>query len=86
MRKIGNVYLDETYYPGEDLYSDGSVEERILKLVEEYEEREYNKIIVKERNWAVMYHLAHERGNILSWYPFRKGAKILEVGSGCGLH
>lgn len=84
MRKIGNVYLDETYYPGEDLYSDGSVEERILKLVEEYEEREYNKIIVKERNWAVMYHLAHERGNILSWYPFRKGAKILEVGSGCG--
>ncbi|MCI9175310.1 MAG: class I SAM-dependent methyltransferase [Lachnospiraceae bacterium] len=84
MRKIGNVCLDETYYPGEDYYSDGAVEERILKLTEEYGESDYHKIIVKERDWAVMYHLAHERGNILSWYPFQKGAKILEVGSGCG--
>lgn len=84
MRKIGNVCLDETHYPGEDYYSDGAVEERILKLTEEYEESDYHKIIVKERDWAVMYHLAHERGNILSWYPFQKGAKILEVGSGCG--
>ena len=31
-----------------------------------------------------MYHLAHERENILSWYPFAPGAKVLEVGSGCG--
>lgn len=84
MCKIGNVYLDETHYSGKDLYSDGDVEERILKLAEEYGESEYNKIIVKERDWAVMYHLAHERGNILSWYPFGEGAKILEVGSGCG--
>lgn len=84
MPKIGNVSLDETYYPGEDLYSDGAVEERLLKLAEEYGEGDYHEVIVKERDWAVMYHLAHERGNILSWYPFEEGAKILEVGSGCG--
>lgn len=84
MSKIGNVCLDETHYPGEDLYSDGAVEERILKLAEEYGESEYHNLIVKERDWAVMYHLAHERGNILSWYPFQQGAKVLEVGSGCG--
>ena len=36
MYKIGNVCLDETYYPGEDLYSDGAVEERLLELAEEY--------------------------------------------------
>lgn len=84
MHKIGNVCLDETYYPGEDLYSDGAVEERLLELAEEYGESDYHKAIVKEREWAVMYHLAHERGNILSWYPFGEGAKILEVGSGCG--
>lgn len=84
MCKIGNVYLDETHYSGRDLYSDGDVEEHILKLAEEYGESEYSKIIAKERDWPVMYHLAHERGNILSWYPFQKGAKILEVGSGCG--
>ena len=28
MEKIGNVVLDDTYYPGEDLYSDGAVEGR----------------------------------------------------------
>ncbi len=84
MQKIGNVCLDETYYPGEDLYSDGAVEERLLELAEEYGDGDYHKAIVKEREWAVMYHMAHERGNILSWYPFGEGAKILEVGSGCG--
>ena len=84
MGKIGHVLLDETYYPGEDLYSDGAIEERILKLAQEYRECEYNKVIARERDWAVMYHLAHERGNILSWYPFAEGAKVLEVGSGCG--
>ena len=84
MYKIGNVCLDETYYPGEDLYSDGAVEERLLELAEEYGDGDCHKAIVKEREWAVMYHLAHERGNILSWYPFGEGAKILEVGSGCG--
>ena len=84
MDKIGNVLLDDTHYPGEDLYSDGAVEERILKLAEEYREGDYNRVIARERDWAVMYHLAHERGNILSWYPFKEGAKVLEVGSGCG--
>lgn len=84
MGKIGHVLLDETYYPGEDLYSDGAIEERILKLAQEYRECDYNKVIARERDWAVMYHLSHERGNILSWYPFGEGAKVLEVGSGCG--
>ena len=28
--KIGNVTLDYEYYPGEDLYSDGPVEEELL--------------------------------------------------------
>ena len=37
--KIGNVTLDYEYYPGEDLYSDGPVEEELLEMtiqVEEY--------------------------------------------------
>ena len=41
MDKIGNVLLDDTHYPGEDLYSDGAVEERILMLAEEERERDY---------------------------------------------
>lgn len=84
MERIGNVILDDTHYPGEDLYSDGAVEDHILELVRAYPETEYPQVIAQEKDWAVMYHLAHERENILSWYPFAPGAKVLEVGSGCG--
>lgn len=84
MERIGNVILDDTHYPGEDLYSDGAVEEHILELVKSCTEEEYPQVIAREKDWAVMYHLAHERENILSWYPFAAGAKVLEVGSGCG--
>ncbi len=84
MERIGNVILDDTHYPGEDLYSDGAVEDRILDLVQSCPEKEFPNVIAREQDWAVMYHLAHERENILSWYPFAPGAKVLEVGSGCG--
>lgn len=84
MEQIGNVMLDDTYYPGEDLYSDGVVEEHILELVKKYKEEEYNSVIAREQDWAVMYHLSHQRTNIISWYPFMEGAKVLEIGSGCG--
>ena len=30
--KIGNVILDYTYYPGEDQYSDGTVEDEMLEM------------------------------------------------------
>ncbi len=84
MKKIGNVILDDTHYPGEDLYSDGVVEDHILELVQTYPVSEYPQVIAREKDWAVMYHLAHDRENILSWYPFEPGAKVLEVGAGCG--
>lgn len=84
MEKIGNVCLDMSCYPGEDLYSDGKVEDRILELAKRYQEEACNEVIAREQDWAVMYHLAHERGNIISWYPFKKEAKVLEIGSGCG--
>lgn len=84
MERIGNVILDDVHYPGEDLYSDGAVEDHILDLVKSYPQEEYPQVIAREQDWAVMYHLSHERENILSWYPFVPGAKVLEVGSGCG--
>ncbi len=84
MERIGNVILDDVHYPGEDLYSDGAVEDHILDLVKSYSQEEYPQVIAREQDWAVMYHLSHERENILSWYPFVPGAKVLEVGSGCG--
>ena len=34
--KIGKVVLDYTYYAGEDVYADGSIEEEVLKIVQEH--------------------------------------------------
>ena len=30
-KKIGQVILDDRFYPGKDLYSDGAVEDELLK-------------------------------------------------------
>lgn len=84
METIGKVKIDTTYYPGEDLYSDGAVEDHILKLVQDNPVSEYNKVIAQEKDWAVLYHLSHVRNNIIEWLPISKDESVLEVGSGCG--
>ena len=82
--KIGNVILDETWYPGEDLYSDGAIEDRLLSLVQEYPEEALNQVIAQEKDWAVLYHMSHLRENIVSALPITKEQSVLEIGSGCG--
>lgn len=82
--KIGNITLDYTFYPGEDFYCDGAVEDRILEIVKHTEKESYNEVIEAEGSWPILYHLSKERGNIVKWIPMDKKAKVLEVGSGCG--
>lgn len=82
--KIGNVTLDYTYYPGEDLYSDGPVEEELLEIAKHYREKELNAVIARKNSWPVLYHFSHIRKNILEWLPITKENKVLEIGSGCG--
>ena len=54
--KIGNVTLDYEYYPGEDLYSDGPVEEELLEIAKNYQEKELNQLIYERNSWPVLYH------------------------------
>ena len=82
--KIGNVILDDTFYPGKDLYSDGEIEDELLDIVKTYGEEQLNQVIAERGQWAVLYHLSHIRGNIVQWIPMDKSANVLEVGSGCG--
>lgn len=82
--KIGNVLLDYKFYKGQDIYSDGDVEDEILNIVENHEPWEYNEIIAGKKDWAVMYHLSHIRRNILGTVQIRKTDRVLEIGSGCG--
>ncbi|ABR36856.1 class I SAM-dependent methyltransferase [Clostridium beijerinckii] len=82
--KIGNLTLNYKHYSGVDLYSDGEVEDELLGIVKNHEEKEYNKIIARSNKWAIMYHLSHLRANIVEWLPITKQDTILEIGSGCG--
>lgn len=82
--QIGKVTLDYSCYTGEDLYSDGNIEEEILAIVKEVSHVEYPSIIEEKNSWPILYHLSPLRANIVDWLPIDKNHKVLEIGSGCG--
>lgn len=84
VKKVGKVSMDYTYYPGEDLYCDGEVENEILDIVTNNSEEDYNRIINERKKWPILYHLSHVRENIIEWLPLTKNDKVLEIGAGCG--
>ena len=43
--KIGKVFLDDTLYPGQDLYSDGAIEDELLEIARDYHPEEFNRVI-----------------------------------------
>lgn len=72
--------LNLEYYSGENHYSDGDIEEEILKIAKEGKKlSELGQV-----EFPILYHLSAVRENILNWYPFRKDGTCLEIGSGCG--
>ena len=79
--KIGNVVIQTQYYPGQDLYSDGEIEDRMLKIAQKYGDIEYSSVIA---SWPILYHFSHVRENIVNWLPITKKDHVLEIGSGCG--
>lgn len=83
-RYVGKVLLDDTHYPGEDLYSDGAVEDEMLTLASSFEEEAFNEEIARRGSWPILYHFSHIRENIANWLPLTKEDKVLEVGAGCG--
>ena len=82
--KIGKVVLDYTYYPGEDQYSDGAVEDEMLEIARNCSPGEYGGEISRRGSWPVLYHFSHVRENIVNWIPMTGEEKVLEIGSGLG--
>ncbi|MCR5715648.1 MAG: class I SAM-dependent methyltransferase [Lachnospiraceae bacterium] len=82
--QIGKVNLDLTYYPGEDRYCDGTIEDELLQITSGYAEVEYPRIIEERKQWEILYHLSSQRENIVEWLPIDRHMKVLEVGAGCG--
>ena len=74
--------LNLQYYRGEDLYSDGDIEDDLLEIVKKYDN--YDMVLANDDRWAILYHLSPIRHNIINWYPFGDGASCLEIGGGCG--
>ncbi len=82
--QVGKIILDKKYYPGVDLYCDGTIEDEILEIVQNEEPGNYRKVIEERASWPIFYHLSSLRENIVDWLPIGKKDKVLEVGSGCG--
>lgn len=74
--------LNLTFYGGEDLYSDGDIEDRILEIYQSGEDPV--EVLKKNDDWAMLYHMSDIRHNLLEWYDVPEGASVLEIGAGCG--
>lgn len=83
-KNIGQVSLNYDYYSGEDVYSDGDIEDTLLNIVKNASHVEYQTIIEESNSWPILYHLSDIRGNIVNTLPITKDDKVLEIGSGCG--
>jgi len=83
-KRIGKIKLDERFYAGSDLYSDGVIEDTLLRIAEEKSKDEYRRVTEESFSWPVLYHFSPFRENIVEWVPLTKNDKVLEVGSGCG--
>lgn len=81
---VGKVLLNYKYYSGNDLYSDGKIEDELFEIVRKHSLSDFDKIIASKKNWAILYHLSRLRENIVEWLPINKEETVLEIGSGCG--
>ncbi|MDU2063357.1 MAG: class I SAM-dependent methyltransferase [Sporomusaceae bacterium] len=81
-QKIGQVVMDYRAYEGFDLYSDGLVEQEMLRLAKE--SPDWTHVLGQKRDWPFLCHFSPARRNLLEWYDFSPEAKLLEIGAGCG--
>lgn len=72
------------WYRDEDLYSEGDIEDVVIKIIAENAPEDYVKAIAGNYCWSTFYHLTHIRKNIINWYPFDPEAEVLEIGCGMG--
>lgn len=61
MEKIGQVLLDDTLYPGKDLYTDGAIEDEMLEIARNYREEEWNQVIAERASWPILYLFSYQR-------------------------
>ncbi len=74
--------LNLEFYKGNDLYSDGAIEDELLEIVTK--NNDFFEVLKRDNRWPILYHLSEIRHNLLEWYDFGKESTVLEIGAGCG--
>lgn len=69
LNPLPNLILD--WYSGQDIYSEGDVEDKIIQIIAETPPDDYVEAIYANFDWSTFYHLTHVRQNILNWYPLK---------------
>ena len=69
--------LNLQFYKGSDEYTDGDIEDDILRELQSNED--ILDILMNHDEWAFLYHLSPIRENILEWYDFNPEGTALEV-------
>ncbi|MCD7955381.1 MAG: methyltransferase [Lachnospiraceae bacterium] len=82
--QVGKAVLDYQFYPGEDQYTDGNIEEEMLALAKEYGDAPMDRVIAERKSWPILYHFSHIRENIIDWLPMTGRERVLEIGAGPG--
>lgn len=59
-------------------------DQEIIEYINNYEKKDYDTIIEKDERLEVILALSKLRENIISWYPFKKNCRILEINGGFG--
>lgn len=85
-KKIENVHIKVLPDYSDEDYAD-SAEDALIELFSNHAQDQKSareKILNENPSWPLLYHLSPKRASLLDWYEFKKGASVLEVGSGCG--
>jgi len=80
--RIGAVQLNYSFYTGSDNYSDGDIEDIILKLVKE--NKINDKLLLNTDSFPLFYHFYKGREFIVSAMDISNTESVLEIGAGCG--
>ena len=61
MEQIGKAVLDYRFYPEDDKYTDGAIEDEMLEIARNCAPEQYERVIVEKKSWPILYHFSYLR-------------------------
>lgn len=60
------------------------IDMKISHYIEKYGNISYDSVISEDDSWQVFYNLSELRTGLITWYDFKPGCEVLEIGAGFG--